>query len=111
MTNTTSSQHEQTKVMLLELGIPVHLIGYQELRVAVPLFAQNRLQSVTKELYPAVAKQIGGTSCHGIERSIRKAIYDAWGGRNPEIWECYFPNFKDTPSNKQFIAVLAERLQ
>ncbi len=110
MTQTVASRKTQAKNMLHELGVPVHLIGYKELCIAIPLFAQNNLQCVTKELYPDVARSIGYPGRHGIERSIRKAISDAWNKRDAAIWEKYFPNLNNAPSNKLFIATLAERL-
>lgn len=111
MTQTVSSRQIQTKKMLHELGIPVHLLGYKGLCIAIPLFAQNSLQYVTKELYPDVARAIGFSGRRCIEHSIRKAISDAWNQRDTDIWEQYFPHFKSAPSNKIFIATLAERLE
>lgn len=111
MTQTVASRQTQTRNMLHELGVSVHLIGYKELCVAIPLFAQNSLQCVTKELYPDVARYMGLPGRYGIERSIRKAISDAWDKRDAAIWEIYFPHLETAPSNKLFIATLAERLE
>lgn len=111
MTQTVSSRQKQAKNMLHELGIPVHLIGYKELCIAIPLFAENSFQCITKELYPDVARSIGYPGHRGIERSIRKAISDAWDRRDADTWEIYFPHLKSAPSNKLFIATLAERLE
>lgn len=103
--------YEPTISMLHELQIGIHRLGYKQLTIAVPCFALDDSQSLTKELYPYVACYFGYTDWHPVEHSIRTAILDAWEHRNPEVWEQYFPNQKKPPSNKQFLAVLAERLK
>ena len=45
--------------LLAALGIPPHKLGYRELLAAIPLFTGDPQQSMTKELYPAVAAQFG----------------------------------------------------
>lgn len=99
---------------LLALSIPPKRKGYQYLREAIPLMAANPMQSVTKELYPAVAKL-----CHcdssNVERSIRTAICSAWTHRDDRIWRLYFPPDASgtipRPTNATFISRLADILQ
>ena len=70
-------EHLETDItkMLHELGIPAHIKGYQYLRDAIAMSVEDQemMSSVTKILYPAIAKrkpdngQPGGTSytsCH-----------------------------------------------
>ena len=104
-------QQETTIEMLHKLNIGIHRLGYRHLTVAVPCFALDDNQSLTKELYPSVADSCGCADWHSVERSIRTAIRAAWNHRDPAVWEQFFPNQAKAPSNKQFIATLAERLK
>lgn len=95
---------------LQTMGFNKSLHGYRQLLAAISLYEQNPDQSMTKELYPAVAKQCGNDNGNQIERSIRNAIHNAWSRRNESLWEQYFPGFTDCPSNKVFISQLIERI-
>lgn len=96
------------------LNFHTHLDGYRQLCLALPIFAQNPGQFMTKELYPAVAKLCGCTDGRSVERSIRKAIQAAWRCRDNVIWRKYFAlNACGTiscPTNKEFICRLAQLL-
>ena len=100
--------------LLMALGIPGKLRGSTYLRYAVPLFAGDPLQSVTKHLYPAVAKCCACEASH-VERSIRSAIEAAWKNRDDNIWRLYFPADETgsvkKPTNGAFIARLAQCLE
>lgn len=100
---------DPTITMLHELGISIHRLGYKYLTIAVPCYLIDDTQSLTKEVYPYVANHFGCTDWHSVERSIRTVILTAWEHGDPGVWEQYFLNQKKPPSNKQFIAVLAER--
>lgn len=102
---------EQTGSMLHELGFPAHRIGYKQLCIAIPRYAQDSTQSIIKELYPYIAVIFGYTGWCAVEHAMRCAIHDAWFNCDPDIWEEYFPNSRKPPSNKLFIATLAERLE
>ena len=97
--------------VLLLLGIPTKLNGYGYLREAIPLMAQDPEQSVTKELYPAVAKLFHCES-KNVERSIRSAISAAWSRRDERIWRQFFsPDASGEvprPTNAEFISRLAK---
>ena len=105
------SYREATCCMLHELQIGIHRLGYKQLTIAVPCFALDDQQSLSKELYPYVANYFGYANWQPVEHAIRDAILDAWEKRDPAAWEKYFPGMKKPPSNKQFIATLAERLK
>ena len=102
---------DDTIKMLHHLRISVHRLGYKCLTIAIPCYAINDTQSLTKEIYPYVANRLGYTDWHGVERAIRTVILDAWVQRDMETWEEYFPKQKKVPTNKQFMAVLSERLR
>ena len=103
------SNTENVKEHLLYLQFPVHLAGYRQLCTAIPMFARNPNQSFTKELYPAIAIQYG-CSWQAVECSIRIAIRKAWESRDETVWKKYFPNHTQCPSNKEFIAAIAQWL-
>ena len=102
----------QAKVLhhLQLLGIPNHLDGYRQLALALPIFAKNPQQLLTKELYPTVARSYGCTDSRAVEHSIRKAIHAAWRYRDIAIWRKYFSDRDICPTNKEFICRLAEIL-
>lgn len=100
---------ENIRSFLLQLQIPAHLIGYRQLCDAIPMFVRDPNQSLTKELYPAIAKQYG-CSAQAVECSIRIAIRKAWEHRDAAAWTRYFPNHTHCPSNKEFIAAIAQWL-
>lgn len=104
-------QREPTCQMLHVLNFAIHRLGYKQLVLLVPCYALDPTQSLSKELYPYVAKYFGYISWQPVEHAVRVAILDAWERRNPEVWMQYFPGMQKPPSNKQFIATLAERLK
>ena len=61
--------------ILHQIGVPAHIKGYQYVREAIKLTVENpeMLNSVTKILYPTVAKNFKSTSSR-VERAIRHAI-------------------------------------
>jgi len=99
--------------MLINLRFSTKLRGYGYLREAVLLMAEDPGQSITKELYPAVACRSGATPVQ-VERAIRHAGQQAWHHREGTAWQLYFPAGKDgyyrRPSNGELIACLADRL-
>lgn len=99
---------------LRQLNFHVHLNGYQQLCLALPMFARNPRMFMTKELYPAVARLSGCKDGRSVEHSIRKAIQAAWRTRDNAIWRKYFPMgpgcTTSCPTNKEFICRLAEIL-
>lgn len=100
--------------VLAALHIPGKLRGCTYLRHAVPLYARDPLQSITKVLYPEVARRCGCEPAH-VERSIRSAIEAGWKCRDDNIWQMYFPagekGLSERPSNAAFIAALARWLE
>lgn len=70
--------------------------------------------SVTKILYPDVAKHFG-TSASRVERAIRHAIEVAWDRGNVDILHEYFGHTiepgRGKPTNSEFIAMLIDYLK
>ena len=107
----TITHLEQTREILRELSFPYHLRGYRRLCFAIPRFREDPNQSMTKELYPYVARLTDGQSAAEVEASIRRVILFTWVHGNREVWEKYFPGRQNPPSNMTFIATIAEHLQ
>lgn len=102
--------------ILLEIGIPAHIKGYQYIREGIILACHDRnmLQYVTKYLYPSIAKKYKTTSS-SVERTIRHAIEVAWRRGNMEVLEEIFGNTvsagKGKPTNSEFLALLTDKLR
>lgn len=112
--DSSSALLEKTGLHLRQLGVSTHLDGYQQLRIGIPLYAQHPEQNVFKELYADVATICGNDNIGQVEHSMRTAIKGAWSNRNDAVWADYFERANDgripCPSNKVFIARLAEKL-
>lgn len=72
------------------------------------------LNSITKQLYPSIAKEYGTTSSR-VERAIRHAIEVAWGrGKTDTIYELFgytMNQGKLKPTNSEFIALIADKIR
>lgn len=93
------------------LGIPVHRKGYRQLAIAIACYTRDCTQSITKELYPAVAKISGAQDWRLVERDIRTAIQYAWTHKDSHVWDVYFSGADKAPSNKVFITAISDLLQ
>ncbi len=99
-----------------EIGIPAHIKGYQYLRHAIMMVVDDLdiINSITKELYPTVAKDFNTTPSR-VERAIRHAIEVAWDRGDTEVLNSFFgytiANSKGKPTNSEFIAMIADRLR
>lgn len=104
----------QASNLLLQLGVSTKLRGYVYLREALVLKANKPDQSITKELYPDVAKICGCGAIH-VERSSRSAIAAAWENRDEQVWRTYFSSGRNgsvpRPTNGAFISRLADCLR
>lgn len=102
--------------MLHEIGIPAHIKGYQYLRDAISMAVadQDMLTSVTKVLYPTIAKSHQTTPSR-VERAIRHAIEVAWSrGKMDTINEIFgytVSNGKGKPTNSEFIALISDKIR
>ena len=106
----------QITAIIHDVGVPAHIKGYQYLREAILLAVEDIdvINAVTKVLYPEVAKRFGTTASR-VERAIRHAIEVAWDRGDLETLQKYFgytvSNAKGKPTNSEFIAMIADRLQ
>lgn len=104
-----------TKIML-DMGVPAHLRGYHYLRDAIILSGMDMevVSSVTKLLYPTVAKHFKTTD-QKVERAIRNAIEVSWVRGNVETFEELFgysvESGKGRPTNSEYIARIADKIR
>ena len=113
--------HEHEIEMLVtevihQIGVPAHIKGYHYLREAIILSIENTemINSVTKLLYPTVAKRFNTTSSR-VERAIRHGIEVAWDRGDIDVLNSYFGftvhTSRGKPTNSEFIAMIADNLR
>ena len=106
----------QVTKIIHQIGVPAHIKGYQYLRTAILLTIQDSdiINSVTKVLYPSVAKKYQTTTSR-VERAIRHAIEVAWDRGDVDTLNSYFgytiQNNRGKPTNSEFIAMIADNLR
>ncbi len=99
-----------------QIGVPAHIKGYHYLREAIIISIKNDdyINSVTKLLYPTVAKKFVTTSSR-VERAIRHAIEVAWDRGDLDVLNSVFGytinNDRGKPTNSEFIAMIADKIR
>lgn len=102
--------------IMLDIGVPAHLRGYHYLRDAILLTGRDieAVSSVTKLLYPAVARHFKTTD-QKVERAIRNAIEVSWTRGNADTFEEMFgysaASGKARPTNSEYIARIADKIR
>ena len=102
--------------IIQKIGVPAHIKGYQYMRDAIIMVIKDMdaINSVTKILYPTVAKKYNTTSSR-VERAIRHAIEVAWDRGDPEVLDEMFGytimSSKGKPTNSEFIAMISDKLR
>ena len=113
--NPPDMESQVTKI-IHQIGVPAHIKGYQYLRSAIMMTIQDNevINSVTKVLYPSVAKKYSTTTSR-VERAIRHAIEVAWDRGDIDTLNSYFgytvQNSRGKPTNSEFIAMIADNLR
>ncbi len=112
----TPDIESQVTQIIHQIGVPAHIKGYQYLRTAILLTVQDSdiINSVTKVLYPSVAKKYSTTTSR-VERAIRHAIEVAWDRGDVDTLNSYFgytiQQGRGKPTNSEFIAMIADNLR
>ena len=116
----SSAMQENLEIIVTDIihqiGVPAHIKGYHYLREAIMLCIEDKelINSVTKILYPTVAKKFHTTSSR-VERAIRHAIEVAWDRGDVDTLNSFFGytinNGRGKPTNSEFIAMIADKLQ
>ena len=114
--NTPPDIETQVTKIIHQIGVPAHIKGYQYLRTAILMTISDSdiINSVTKVLYPSVAKKYATTTSR-VERAIRHAIEVAWDRGDIDTLNSYFgytvQNSRGKPTNSEFIAMIADNLR
>ncbi len=114
--NTVTSIESMVTSIIHEIGVPAHIKGYQYLREAIIIAVNDMdvINAITKVLYPQVAKTFQTTPSR-VERAIRHAIEVAWDRGDLDTLQRFFgytvSNTKGKPTNSEFIALIADKLQ
>lgn len=112
----TPGLEELVTSIIHEVGVPAHIKGYQYVREAIMITVENMdvINSVTKVLYPEVAKRYHTTPSR-VERAIRHAIEVAWDRGDLETLQKFFgytvSNAKGKPTNSEFIAMISDQIR
>ncbi len=115
-TKSTVDLETQVTQIIHQIGVPAHIKGYQYLRTAILMTINDSeiINSVTKVLYPSVAKKYSTTTSR-VERAIRHAIEVAWDRGDVDTLNSYFgytiQNNRGKPTNSEFIAMIADNLR
>ena len=108
-------EHDVTNI-IHEIGVPAHIKGYHYLRDAIMMSVNDTemLNSITKLLYPSIAKQHKTTPSR-VERAIRHAIEVAWSRGKMDTIDALFGytvnNGKGKPTNSEFVALIADKIR
>ncbi len=111
-----ADMESQVTKVIHQIGVPAHIKGYQYLRTAILLAINDNdiINSVTKILYPTVAKKYQTTTSR-VERAIRHAIEVAWDRGDVDTLNSFFgytiQNSRGKPTNSEFIAMIADNLR
>jgi two-component system response regulator (stage 0 sporulation protein A) len=116
--STSGEEDLETQVtkVIHQIGVPAHIKGYQYLRTAILMTISDNdiINSVTKVLYPSVAKKYATTTSR-VERAIRHAIEVAWDRGDIDTLNSYFgytiQNNRGKPTNSEFIAMIADNMR
>lgn len=101
--------------MMLDMGVPAHLNGFRYLRLSILMCMEDMelVSSVTKLLYPEVARKFRTTD-QKVERAIRNAIEVSWARGNDntfqELFGYSFRDGKGRPTNSEYIARISDKI-
>ena len=106
---------KRTTHLLLQCGFQANQMGYRYLREAVLIacFEEEVVTSVTKLLYPEIAKRFK-VNDKQVERAIRNSIETVWIKGNQEVLQeifhdCYEKS-TERPTNTEVIKVLRDKV-
>lgn len=100
---------EDIQELLLDIGIPTHLLGFAYIAHGLELAFDNPeyIMRIGKLMYADVAKQYNTTPLC-VERCIRHAIHTGWTSGNYELLSAVFRNYtvENIPANRRFLSEL-----
>lgn len=99
--------------LLNSMSITASIKGYHFIREGVMMVIENEgaILSVTKGLYPDIAKKYN-TTAGKVERAIRHAVETAWKRSGKKVY-CEMAGYDSQvkPTNSQFIATMSEYIR
>lgn len=102
-------------VMLMELGMPTKLVGFEFLKRAIKLQRKDPTRVLAKDIYMELALHYRQNSEFQVEQAIREAIKASWRHGSREAWDWYFSYdgkpVTNKPTNSEFITRLAYILE
>lgn len=101
---------DKVDMLLHLLQVPHHRCGYNLLRKIIPMYHEDPLMSLSKHLYPAVAKACDFLSASAVDQNIRRTIKAGWSTKDKAVWSKYFDINRKAPTNLEFISRLAQEL-
>lgn len=106
--------HNKITEILTTLCVTPRYNGYNYIREAIKISVEcGTSRGISKEIYPDIAAKLGVTPS-AVERSIRTAIHRSWKKAEPsdkvEIFGTYALKKDWTPTNSEFIFIIADRL-
>ena len=112
------SKNENLSIEDLLLNLkhnPANLgFNYMVKAIEVCLENEDALKSITKILYPTIAKKYQTTASR-VERAIRHAIEVSWSRGKMDTIDALFGytinNGKGKPTNSEFIALIADKIR
>ena len=116
VTDSGESLELRVSQALHKMGVPANIKGYRYLITAIELCINDMdmLGSVTKQLYPTIAKRYDTTPSR-VERAIRHSIEVAWNRGQIDVLDAVFGytinTRKGKPTNSEFIAMLSDKLR
>lgn len=109
-----SRRGNQLQALLLSLGMSAGSRRFRCVETAVVRYMENPGWSVTKELYPAVAGELG-ISAQAVEKAVRTEITQAWSRGDEGVWRMCFgcdrSGMVPRPTNSRFFGQIAASLQ
>lgn len=102
----------EIQVILRRLGVCSTYRGYKAAVIAVTLALENedRLNSVTKDIYTETAKRIG-TSTSAVEKNLRTVIKRAWSVNAADIERMAGYPLDSAPSVSEFLDIVFNYIQ
>lgn len=104
---------KEIQYLVHSLGIGGNYQGYRYLTLAISLCLQNEdyLLSVSKLLYPEIARTYHTTAC-SVERNLRTVISICWERGNRKLLEelSLYPLFSK-PTSSEFLDILTTHLK
>ena len=102
----------RVRLHLMALNFDTHLDGFRLICTAVALLRKDLSQTLSKHIYPVVAKIHNMTDQRAVEHSIRNSIDKAWRHRDERVWMRFFPPDNagkiKCPTNRKMLTSLAQ---